>query len=140
MNKINKITCKFKNPEVESNFLDHNWKTQSKSVTIGLYFTIVIMILNIIPEFFERTSNSNLIGFVILLLGSVTLLKSTDIFRRKYTERFFSIYLSVMIPVNSYLNLNIYRQDYDLPAFPLIIIIFILKMLPISFLWAFLHL
>ena len=89
MNKINKITCKFKNPEVESNFLDHNWKTQSKSVTIGLYFTIVIMILNIIPEFFERTSNSNLIGFVILLLGSVTLLKSTDIFRRKYTERFF---------------------------------------------------
>ena len=136
MNKINKITCKFKNPEVESNFLDHNWKTQSKSVTIGLYFTIVIMILNIIPEFFERTSNSNLIGFVILLLGSVTLLKSTDIFRRKYTERFFSIYLSVMIPVNSYLNLNIYRQDYDLPAFPLIIIIFILMMLPISFLWA----
>ena len=41
-----------------------------------------------------------------------------------------------MIPVNSYLNLNIYRQDYDLPAFPLIIIIFILMMLPISFLWA----
>ena len=136
MNKINRITCKFKNPEVESNFLDHNWKTQSKSVTIGLYFTIVIMILNIIPEFFERTSNSNLIGFVVLLLGSVTLLKSTDIFRRKYTERFFSIYLSVMIPVNSYLNLNIYRQDYDLPAFPLIIIIFILMMRPISVLWA----
>ena len=63
MNKINKMTYKFKNPEVESNFLDHNWKTQSKISNNWIVFTIVIMeILNIIPEFFERTSNSNLIG------------------------------------------------------------------------------
>ena len=89
MNKINKITCKFKNPEVESNFLDHNWKTQSKSVTIGLYFTIVIMILNIIPEFFERTSNSNLIGFVILLLGSVICLNQQIFFEENILNDFF---------------------------------------------------
>ena len=136
MNEINKLSCKFENPEVEEKFLEFDWKSKSKSVKIGLYFILVIVGGSIGAEFLERTSNSNLAGFIFGFVGSFVLLKATDNFRRKYFERFFSIYLSFMVPLNSYLNADIYRLDYDLPAFPFFITIIILKILPISFLWA----
>ena len=136
MNEINKLSCKFENPEVEEKFLEFDWKSKSKSVKIGLYFILVIVGGSIGAEFLERTSNSNLAGFIFGFVGSFVLLKATDNFRRKYFERFFSIYLSFMVPLNSYLNADIYRLDYDLPAFPFLITIIILKILPISFLWA----
>ena len=41
-----------------------------------------------------------------------------------------------MIPINQYLNVDIYRQDYDLPAYPIFLAIFILKVLPLSFIWS----
>ena len=136
MNEINKLSCKFENPEVEEKFLEFDWKSKSKSVKIGLYFILVIVGGSIGAEFLERTSNSNLAGFIFGFVGSFVLLKATDNFRRKYFERFFSIYLSFMVPLNSYLNADIYRLDYDLPAFPFFITIIILKILPVSFLWA----
>ena len=136
MNEINKLSCKFENPEVEEKFLEFDWKSKSKSVKIGLYFILVILGGSIGAEFLERTSNSNLAGFIFGFAGAAVLLKATDQFRRRYFERFFSIYLSFMVPLNSYLNADIYRLDYDLPAFPFLITIIILKILPISFLWA----
>ena len=136
MNEINKLSCKFENPEVEEKFLEFDWKSKSKSVKIGLYFILVILGGSIGAEFLERTSNSNLAGFIFGFAGAAVLLKATDQFRRRYFERFFSIYLSFMVPLNSYLNVDIYRLDYDLPTFPFFITIIILKILPISFLWA----
>ena len=136
MNDINNLTCKFHNPENEAKFLDYDWKTKSRSVRIGLYFLIAILLLNIIPEFFERTSNSNLFGFIVPALFSIVLLRSNDKFMRKYFERFFSVFLAIMIPINQYLNVDIYRQDYDLPAYPIFLAIFILKVLPLSFIWS----
>ena len=136
MNDINNLTCKFHNPENEAKFLDYDWKTKSRSVRIGLYFLIAILLLNIIPEFFERTSNSNLFGFIVPALFSIVLLRSNDKFMRKYFERFFSVFLVIMIPINQYLNVDIYRQDYDLPAYPIFLAIFILKVLPLSFIWS----
>ena len=136
MKDINNLTCKFQNPESERKFLDYDWKTKSRSIRIGLYFLIAILILNIIPEFFERTSNSNLFGFIVPVLFSIVLLRSNDKFMRKYFERFFSVFLALMIPINQYLNVDIYRQDYDLPAYPIFLAIFILKVLPLSFIWS----
>ena len=121
MNEINKLTCKFQNPEVEEKYLSFSWKSKSRSIKIGLYFILVIVGGSIGAEFLERTSNSNLAGFIFGFVGSFVLLKATDNFRRKYFERFFSIYLSFMVPLNSYLNADIYRLDYDLPAFPFFI-------------------
>ena len=136
MKDINNFTCKFHNPENERKFLDYDWKTKSRSIRIGLYFLIAILALNIIPEFFERTSNSNLFGFIVPVLFSIVLLRSNDKFMRKYFERFFSVFLALMIPINQYLNVDIYRQDYDLPAYPIFLAIFILKVLPLSFIWS----
>jgi len=136
MNELNKLTCKFHNPEVEEKFLEYDWKSKSKSVRIGLFFILVLLGGNIAAEFLERTSNSNVAGFVIGFVGASILLKATDNFRRNYFERFFSIYISIIYPFNSYLNIDIYRLNYDLPAFPFIITIIILKILPISFLWS----
>ncbi len=136
MNELNKLTCKFHNPEVEEKFLEYDWKSKSKSVRIGLFFILVLLGGNIGAEFLERTSNSNVAGFVIGFVGASILLKATDNFRRNYFEKFFSIYISTIYPFNSYLNIDIYRLNYDLPAFPFIITIIILKILPISFLWS----
>ena len=136
MNELNKLTCKFHNPEVEEKFLEYDWKSKSKSVRIGLFFILVLLGGNIAAEFLERTSNSNVAGFVIGFVGASILLKATDNFRRNYFEKFFSIYISTIYPFNSYLNIDIYRLNYDLPAFPFIITIIILKILPISFLWS----
>ena len=136
MNELNKLTCKFHNPEVEEKFLEYDWKSKSKSVRIGLFFILVLLGGNIAAEFLERTSNSNVAGFVIGFVSASILLKATDNFRRNYFERFFSIYISIIYPFNSYLNIDIYRLNYDLPAFPFIITIIILKILPISFLWS----
>ena len=136
MNELNKLTCKFHNPEVEEKFLEYDWKSKSKSVRIGLFFILVLLGGSIGAEFLERTSNSNVAGFVIGFVGASILLKATDNFRRNYFERFFSIYISIIYPFNSYLNIDIYRLNYDLPAFPFIITIIILKILPISFLWS----
>ena len=136
MNGINKVTCKFENPEIEANFLDYNWRVQSRSVKISLYFSIAFIIANLAPEIIGRTSNSIIVSFIVPLVFSIILLKSSDDFKRKYFEKFFSIFLSLSIPFVQYLNIDIYRQDYDLPAFPYIIPIIILKILPISFSWA----
>ena len=136
MNELNKLTCKFHNPEVEEKFLEYDWKSKSKSVKIGLFFILVLIGGNIGGEFLERTSNSNVAGFIIGFVGASILLKASDNFRRKYFEKFFSIYISIIYPFNSYLNVDIYRLNYDLPAFPFIITIIILKILPISFLWS----
>ena len=136
MNEINKLTCKFQNPEVEEKYLSFNWKSKSRSIKIGLYFILVIIGGSIGAEFLERSSNSNLAGFILGFLGAFILLKSSDNFRRKYFERFFAFYLSIMVPINSYINIDIYRLDYDLPTFPFLITIIILKILPISFIWA----
>jgi len=136
MNEINKLTCKFQNPEVEEKYLSFSWKSKSRSIKIGLYFILVIIGGSIGAEFLERSSNSNLAGFILGFLGAFILLKSSDNFRRKYFERFFAFYLSIMVPINSYINIDIYRLDYDLPTFPFLITIIILKILPISFIWA----
>ena len=136
MNEINKLTCKFQNPEVEEKYLSFSWKIKSRSIKIGLYFILVIIGGSIGAEFLERSSNSNLAGFILGFLGAFILLKSSDNFRRKYFERFFAFYLSIMVPINSYINIDIYRLDYDLPTFPFLITIIILKILPISFIWA----
>ena len=136
MNEINKLTCKFQNPEVEEKYLSFSWKSKSRSIKIGLYFILVIIGGSIGAEFLERSSNSNLAGFILGFLGAFILLKSSDNFRRKYFERFFALYLSIMVPINSYINIDIYRLDYDLPTFPFLITIIILKILPISFIWA----
>ena len=136
MNEINKLTCKFQNPEVEEKYLSFSWKSKSRSIKIGLYFILVIIGGSIGAEFIERSSNSNLAGFILGFLGALILLKSSDNFRRKYFERFFAFYLSIMVPINSYINIDIYRLDYDLPTFPFLITIIILKILPISFIWA----
>ena len=136
MNEINKLTCKFQNPEVEEKYLSFSWKSKSRSIKIGLYFILVIIGGSIGAEFLERSSNSNLTGFILGFLGAFILLKSSDNFRRKYFERFFAFYLSIMVPINSYINIDIYRLDYDLPTFPFLITIIILKILPISFIWA----
>ena len=136
MNEINKLTCKFQNPEVEEKYLSFSWKSKSRSIKIGLYFILVIIGGSIGAEFLERSSNSNLAGFILGFLGASILLKSSDNFRRKYFERFFAFYLSIMVPINSYINVDIYRLDYDLPTFPFLITIIILKILPISFIWA----
>ena len=136
MNEINKLTCKFQNPEVEEKYLSFSWKSKSRSIKIGLYFILVIFGGSIGAEFLERSSNSNLAGFILGFLGAFILLKSSDNFRRKYFERFFAFYLSIMVPINSYINIDIYRLDYDLPTFPFLITIIILKILPISFIWA----
>ena len=136
MNEINKLTCKFQNPEVEEKYLSFSWKSKSRSIKIGLYFILVIIGGSIGAEFLERSSNSNLAGFILGFLGAFILLKSSDNFRRKYFERFFAFYLSIMVPINSYINVDIYRLDYDLPTFPFLITIIILKILPISFIWA----
>ena len=132
MNEINKLTCKFQNPEVEEKYFSFSWKSKSRSIKIGLYFILVIIGGSIGAEFLERSSNSNLAGFILGLLGAFILLKSSDNFRRKYFERFFAFYLSIMVPINSYINIDIYRLDYDLPTFPFLITIIILKILPIS--------
>ena len=136
MNEINKLTCKFQNPEVEEKYLSFSWKSKSRSIKIGLYFILVIIGGSIGAEFLERSSNSNLAGFILGFLGAFILLKSSDNFRRKYFERFFAFYLSIMVPINSYINIDIYRLEYDLPTFPFLITIIILKILPISFIWA----
>ena len=136
MNELNKLTCRFHNPEVEEKFLEYDWKSKSKSVKIGLFFILVLIGGNIGGEFLERTSNSNVAGFIIGFVGASILLKASDNFRRKYFEKFFSIYISIIYPFNSYLNVDIYRLNYDLPALPFIITIIILKILPISFLWS----
>ena len=136
MNEINKLTCKFQNPEVEEKYLSFSWKSKSRSIKIGLYFILVIIGGSIGAEFLERSSNSNLAGFILGFLGAFILLKSSDNFRRKYFERFFAFYLSIMVPINSYINIDIYRLNYDLPTFPFLITIIILKILPISYIWA----
>ena len=109
MNEINKLTCKFQNPEVEEKYLSFSWKSKSRSIKIGLYFILVIIGGSIGAEFLERSSNSNLAGFILGFLGAFILLKSSDNFRRKYFERFFAFYLSIMVPINSYINIDIYR-------------------------------
>ena len=81
MNEINKLSCKFENPEVEEKFLEFDWKSKSKSVKIGLYFILVILGGSIGAEFLERTSNSNLAGFIFGFVGAAVLLKATDNFR-----------------------------------------------------------
>ena len=88
MNDINNLTCKFHNPENEAKFLDYDWKTKSRSVRIGLYFIIAFAILNIIPEFFERTSNSNLFGFVSGLIKDTNNVSSkNDLGGAKFIRR-----------------------------------------------------
>ena len=80
MNDINKVTCKFENPEIEANFLDYNWRVQSRSVKISLYFSIAFIIANLTPEIIGRTSNSIIVSFIVPLVFSIILLKSSDDF------------------------------------------------------------
>jgi class 3 adenylate cyclase len=138
INKINKITCTFENPDLEKRYFDDKWIKVSSfyfKVIIFFIFASSMYLISLIIR--DMIALKSVINPIIFITFPLFLILKSDEFKKKYLEKFLLFLPIVNNPLFFYLD---YERLSNLPhiAFiPLFNAVIWISIFPFNFIYAF---
>ena len=133
-NRINKVFCVFDNPIVEERLLKKEWEK------INPYFSTICILGSIIPltavisGIYNGFYTNLIVDGTYTLMGLIGLIVKDSDLRRKLVPIFIVLAFCIILPANIFYNFDPKMETWvTLPLQPIITILILLRLVPLSF-------